>query len=231
MRKISRRLFLLLLLSACSPLPSTDRRYLTGPLPTLIPQAKPTYPPGQPTPTTVPVDVPVADTDNQCMAPIVVPARPAVVPADDHVDPVTGRHFMGTLRLLDARSYRLAVSGLVDHPLSLTYDDLRCLPRITETVTTTCYDFADTATWSGVLISEVLKKAGVRPGAQKMRQTAADGAARTVTLEMAMDPHNFLAYLMEGQPLPALFGYPVRSIFIDVAGQFSVKWLTGLEVT
>jgi sulfoxide reductase catalytic subunit YedY len=127
-------------------------------------------------------------------------------------------------------SYRLAVTGLVDHPLNLSYDELRCMSKMTEKVTTTCYNFSDSATWSGVLISEVLKKAGVQPSAKKVTQTGADGAIRTVTLDMAMDGHNFLAYQMGSHPLPVFFGFPVRSIFINVAGQYSVKWLTSLEV-
>ncbi len=143
---------------------------------------------------------------------------------------MTGRHMMGVPLVVDHRSYRLAVTGKVEHPLSLSYDDLRCLPKMTEVVTTTCYTFADTATWSGVQISEVLKRAGVQPGAAKLTQTSADGVTSTLPLEMAMDPHNFLAYEMEHKPLPVLFGFPVRSIFIDVAGQYSIKWLTALEV-
>jgi DMSO/TMAO reductase YedYZ molybdopterin-dependent catalytic subunit len=35
---------------------------------------------------------------------------------------------------------------------------------------------------------------------------------------------------MGSRPLPVFFGFPVRSIFINVAGQYSVKWLTSLEV-
>ena len=67
---------------------------------------------------------------------------------------------------------------------------------MTETVTTVCYTFADTATWSGVLISEVLNMAGIQPGATQLIQNAPDDPYRTVSLEMAMDPHNFLAYQM-----------------------------------
>jgi DMSO/TMAO reductase YedYZ molybdopterin-dependent catalytic subunit len=172
----------------------------------------------------------VIDRDTICHMPIVVPKVPAVIPALGEIDVNTGRHMMGTVQVLDLASYRLEVTGLVDHPLVLTYDDLLCMPKITETVTTTCYTFRDTATWSGVLISDVLKKAGVQPAAQKVIQKAPDVASRAVTIEMAMDPHNFLAYQMGGKPLPILFGFPVRSIFIDVAGQYSLKWLTSLEV-
>jgi DMSO/TMAO reductase YedYZ molybdopterin-dependent catalytic subunit len=255
MRKISRRLFLLLLLSACAPFNS---RLLPGPnetSPTGLPPNDLT-PVGQIPIAQIPSFVPVPtvlaptqtleltpetdsgpqinevvfDSDTSCRLPITAPTLPAVIPAISQIDANTGRHMMGTVQVLDLASYRLEITGLVDHPLKLTLDDLLCLPKMTETVTTTCYSFQDSATWSGVLISDVLKKAGVQPGAQKVILTGADGAVRTVPMDMAMDPHNFLAYQMGENPLPILFGFPVRSIFINVAGQYSVKWLTSLEI-
>jgi len=253
-RKISRRLFLLALLAGCSPIRTASDPGSTESLPTFLPiptlfdlptifpystvAVRPRLAPS-PSPEThlatqeatpVPINVVISDSDADCHTPIVSPTEPAVIPPIGRVDVTTGRHVMGIVQVLDLLSYRLKVTGLVTHSLSLTVDDLRCMPKITETVTTTCYSFADTATWSGVLISDVLKKAGVKPGAKKITQIAADGANRTLPLEMAMDPHNFLAYEMGDQPLPVLFGFPLRSIFIDVAGQYSVKWLTSLEV-
>ncbi len=230
MRKIPRRLFLLLFLAACSPFPNAKHPSPTGPLPTFVPLPTATDLADQQDATPVPINEVVTDSDTHCLLPVIAPTEPAVIPPDNTVDETTGRHFMGTVQVLDPRIYRLAVTGLVDHPLSLTYDDLRCMPKMTETVTTKCYAFADTATWSGVLISEVLKKAGVQPRAKKVNQKGADGAKNSVSLDVAMDPHNFLAYQMEGNPLPILFGFPVRSIYVGLAGMYSVKWLTSLEV-
>lgn len=254
MKKISRRLFLFLFLSGSASLYIATRPGPPKSLPKFTHQLRPTGQPGlvptlsptgqpaiiqAPPPTDdpalqaatpVPLNFVISDNDTQCLTPVITPAQPAVIPPEAGVDEATGRHVMGDVQVLDLQSYRLTVTGLVDHPLSLSYDDLRCMPKMTETVTTTCYAFADTATWSGVLISDVLKKAGVQPNAKKVTQKAPDGAVRTVSLEMAMDPHNFLAYEMGSKPLPILFGFPVRSIFVDVAGQYSVKWLTSLEV-
>jgi hypothetical protein len=253
-RKISRRLFLLALLAACSPIrtetdPGPTETLPTFlpiptlfPLPTIFPYATDSIRPRlapSPSPaailatqeaTPAPINVVMPDGDPDCGAPIISPTQPAVIPPLGGVDAATGRHVMGTVQVLDLRSYRLKVTGMVNHPLSLTLDDLRCMPKITETVTTTCYNFADTATWSGVLISDVLKKAGVKSGAKKIIQMAADDANRSLPLEQAMDAHNFLAYEMGDNPLPVLFGFPLRSIFIDVAGQYSVKWLTSLVI-
>ena len=245
MKKISRRSFLLVLLSACNPLPSVFKPGASGspptvlprptststqPIPTFMPFPTATGLPTQPVNTLVPINEVLADGDTNCQMPILAPTQPPFIPSPNEVDRITGRHMMGTMQVLDLSTYRLEVSGLVDNPLSLTYDDLRCMPKVTETVTTTCYFFSDTATWSGVLIREVLNRAGVQSHAQKVIQNSPDDANRTVTIDMAMDPHNFLAYLMGDHPLPILFGFPLRSIFINVAGQYSVKWLTSLKV-
>jgi DMSO/TMAO reductase YedYZ molybdopterin-dependent catalytic subunit len=253
-KKISRRLFLFLFLSGSASLyvatrpgatksqtnfvlhvTSTDQPGLIPTLsptsqPGLMPSSTPTDDPVPQAATAVPINVVISNENTNCITPVIAPTEPAVIPNEAGVDENTGRHMMGDVQVLDLQSYRLTVTGLVDHPLSLTYDDLRCMPKMTETVTTTCYSFADSATWSGVLISDVLKKAGMQPTAKKVTLKAPDGAVRTVSLEMALDQHNFLAYEMDGKPLPVLFGFPVRSIFINVAGQYSVKWLTSLEV-
>jgi DMSO/TMAO reductase YedYZ molybdopterin-dependent catalytic subunit len=232
----------LIFLSACSSLRPSARFSTPTPLPTLDPLPTPidkqsyTLLPtsseeaAAPEATVVPINVVFPESNTNCLTPIVAPTS-APVPPVGGVDPTTGRNVMGFVQVLDVQSYRLAVTGLVDQPLSLTYNDLRCMPKMTEKVTTTCYNFQATATWSGVLISEVLKKAGVQPNAKKVTQNAADGAKISVPLDMAMDEHNFLATQMGSEPIPILFGFPVRSIFINVAGQYSVKWLTSLEVS
>lgn len=243
-----------MLLSGCAPLVSPPQAEPGSKVPTLVPFPFPTFtlepsptsppaptmPPGvtpspTPTPTVsletpLPLNVVIPESNEHCLAPVVAPTKPADVPMQGGLDWNTGRHMMGIPQVIDVEKYRLVVKGRVAQALSLSYDDLRCLPKMTEKVTTTCYAFADTATWSGTPLSEVLQVAGVKPGAKKVTQRSADGAERSVNLEQALDGHNFLAYEMKGHALPVLFGFPLRSIFINVAGQYSVKWLTELEV-
>jgi hypothetical protein len=250
MKRISRRLFLLMMLSACAPVAPNRQIPPTQPpfhrpipneltpigqipvqqVPSFLPQPTMTPAPTQES-TPVPLNMVIPSSDTTCNKPITYPAAPTVIPFPGDIDTATGRHMMGTVpEPFDLTKFCLEVTGLVDHPLQLTMNDLFCLPKMTETVTTTCYAFQDTATWSGVLISDVLKMAGVKPEAQKVIQKGADGASRAIKLEMALDGHNFLAYQMGENPLPILFGFPLRSIIIDVAGQYSVKWLTSLEI-
>ena len=100
------------------------------------------------------------------LEPIVVPTLPAKIPAINQVDPATGLHVNGTPKVIDLASYRLRVDGKVAHELSLSYDDLRRLPRVTATPALVCPGvFTDVTTWSGVPLKTILEMAGVQPGA------------------------------------------------------------------
>ena len=164
-------------------------------------------------------------------APIIVPSLPSVIPGIAELDPVTGLHMTGTPQVIDLPSYRLLVTGLVEQPLSLKYDDLRCLPKVTASPELICPgSFSDTASWSGVPIAEVLKLARPKPEAQTISLISADGYQVPIDLNMAMDPKNFLAYELEGQPLPVLHGFPLRAVLPGTIGGEWVKWLVEINV-
>lgn len=164
-------------------------------------------------------------------APIAVPTLPAFIPEEFELDPTTNLHKSGTPQTVDIETYTLEITGLVENPLSLTYDQLRCMPKITDTPTLVCpQTFVDTAEWSGVRLAYILELAGVQEGATNVRMTGADGYYANVTLEEAMRPESFLAYEWEGEPLPIMHGFPVRAVFPDIYGSQWVKWLLEVEV-
>jgi len=163
--------------------------------------------------------------------PIVVPTMPAKIPATNQLDETTGMHMTGTVQQLDLATYRLKVTGKVDHPLSLTLDELRCLPKVTASPLLACGDiFKDVASWSGVPIQAILNLAGVQAGAKTIILTGADGYTASIALEDARQPKNYLAYEWEGKPVPILHGFPLRAVFPDFGGWAWVKWLVGMEV-
>jgi DMSO/TMAO reductase YedYZ molybdopterin-dependent catalytic subunit len=165
------------------------------------------------------------------LRPVVTPTLPAVIPAYGKVDPATGLHVTGTPKVVDVATYRLKVTGKVVKELSLTYDELRALPKVTATPLLECPgNFRDTATWSGVPIHAILDMAGVQPGAVSLVMTGADDYSTTISLEDAVKPENFLAYELEGQTLPALQGFPLRAVFPGRYGAYWVKWLIQIEV-
>ncbi len=137
----------------------------------------------------------------------------------------------GTAPQIDLESYRLKVTGKVENPLSLTYDDLRCMPKLEVRCTLVCPDFfADTATWAGAPLALVLELAGVQAEASNVRLISADGYSTYVSLQVARREESFLAYEWEGEPLPILHGFPIRAVFPEVEGNTWVKWLVEIEV-
>jgi DMSO/TMAO reductase YedYZ molybdopterin-dependent catalytic subunit len=70
--------------------------------------------------------------ENACNPPpIAVPVMPQAIPGYTDVDKETGLHVTGTPPTVDFKQYRLEVSGKVNRPMQLTYDELRCMPKVT----------------------------------------------------------------------------------------------------
>ncbi len=173
--------------------------------------------------------VPVPDDCSP--APVTQPVMPESIPGYTQVDPLTGLHMTGTPTLIDLASWRLDVTGKVDRPLSLTYDELRCLPRVEAAPELVCPGFfVDRATWAGAPLSEILALAGVQQGASVIRLVSVDGYSTRIQLNDEVLANGFLAYELQGGVLPVLHGFPVRVVFPGEQGNTWVKWLVGIEV-
>jgi DMSO/TMAO reductase YedYZ molybdopterin-dependent catalytic subunit len=165
------------------------------------------------------------------LEPVVVPTRAPETPGYAELDETTGLHMTGTATEIDVETYRLEISGQVARPLSLSYDDLRCLPRVERRCLLVCPGFfQDEATWAGTPIREVLELAQVETGATGLRLVGADGYSAFVRLEQARAEDSMLAYEWEGEPLPILHGFPVRAVFPELNGNNWVKWLIKIEI-
>jgi hypothetical protein len=75
----------------------------------------------------------------------------------------------------------------------------------------------------------LLVKAGIKPGATRARFEAADGYVTSVDLAWIAGPGVLLAYEMNGEPLPAAHGYPLRLLMPGLYGQKNPKWITRIE--
>jgi DMSO/TMAO reductase YedYZ molybdopterin-dependent catalytic subunit len=165
------------------------------------------------------------------LPPVIPPTPPPTIPGYTQLDPTTNLHMTGTVQEIDLTSYRLKVSGKVNKPLSLSYDELRCMPRAECRCTLVCPGFfTDEAAWAGVPLAYVLRLAGIQEGATTIRLLGADGYGATVQLQAALAEGNFLAYEWEGQPLPILHGFPLRAVFPGQGGSLWVKWLLEIRV-
>jgi DMSO/TMAO reductase YedYZ molybdopterin-dependent catalytic subunit len=163
--------------------------------------------------------------------PYIVPTLPAKIPGINELDESIGLHVTGSYQVIDPKTYLLKVSGKVNDPLELTYDQIRCLPKVTAKPPLVCLGvFEDDATWSGVPLKTILDLAGVQAGANDLVLVSADGYQVEVSLSDALQQESFLAYEVNGQILPILHGFPVRAVFPDMPGAKWIKWLVEIQV-
>lgn len=161
---------------------------------------------------------------------------------------------------LDDATWRLRVTGLAERPLTLSLGQLRSMAAHTAVVTLECagngrsmldpsvpgepwgLGAAGTATWTGVPLTDVLEQAAPRAGIREVIFRGADHGhvdgrngpvpfERSVPLGHLRSAGALLAYAMNGEPLSAQHGYPLRLIMPGWYGVASVKWLTEIELT
>ena len=157
---------------------------------------------------------------------------PATVDNSDlPITPVEELHTTGSPVELDISTYRLTVEGLVENPLSVSYEEIMTYPSVTEVVLLICPGvFYDNAEWTGVPVADILRQAKVKPEAEKVYFEASGGYRQSLTIEEAMSDGVFLAYEVNGQPLPLEHGYPLRLVARGKYGSRWVKWLTHIKV-
>jgi len=136
---------------------------------------------------------------------------------------------------VDPAKWSLTIDGWVEHPLRFTYDQIRQLPPYETTLTLECISnqvgggLIGNAVWSGTELRPLLDQAGIKPQAKYAALYAAEGYSTGHTLERILRPANFLAWQMNGQPLPRQHGFPLRIFIPGKYGMKMPKWLTRIE--
>jgi DMSO/TMAO reductase YedYZ molybdopterin-dependent catalytic subunit len=129
-------------------------------------------------------------------------------------------------------NWKLTIGGNVGTPLSLSLDDLKAMPPFEEMRTLECISnpaggtLISNAVWKGVKLKDLLDRAGVKPNTIEIQLESFDGYSTAIPLDLAYDEHSFLAYEMNGEPLPVEHGKPLRCLWPGRYGMKQPKWLT-----
>ena len=165
------------------------------------------------------------------------------------------RNHMSEPTEFDAETYRLKISGEVEHPLELTLAELRKMTPATVTNTLECagngrafYEphvpgvqwqrgAVGNARWTGPRLKDLLDRAGVKSTGKFVAFFGLDEPpekvpkfVRGVPIGNAMDPDTLLATQMNGAALSKHHGYPVRALAPGWIGAASCKWLADIRV-
>ncbi len=148
---------------------------------------------------------------------------PAVGPRDNSIKGV---------QQVDIAAYTLAVDGLVDAPATLTYDQVRALDAYERLITLHCVEGWDaTILWKGVLLGELIQKAGARPEAVTVIFSSVDGYTTSLPLQTVVDRQLILAYGANGIDLPPEMGYPFIVVAEDKLGYKWARWVNRITLS
>jgi DMSO/TMAO reductase YedYZ molybdopterin-dependent catalytic subunit len=130
---------------------------------------------------------------------------------------------------IDLSTWRLDLSGAVDAPQMFSYEDFLALPASSKVATLDCtLGWYTTQTWSGVLLTDLLARAGASRRAFGVRLASVTGYAQI--LPMAEVGEVLLATHVGGEALEHWHGFPLRAVVPSRRGWHWVKWLARLEV-
>lgn len=140
---------------------------------------------------------------------------------------------------VDPGTWRLRVHGMVEREVTIDFAELLASDLVEAYVTLACVsnpvggDLVGNARWLGLPVRELLERAGPLPGADMVLSTSVDGFTASTPLPVLTDDRDaLLAVGMNGEPLPAAHGFPVRLVVPGLYGYVSAtKWVTDLEVT
>jgi len=139
----------------------------------------------------------------------------------------------GHMPTFDPAKWRLTIGGLVGQPVSLTYDELRALPRVEQISNFHCVTgwSVNNVHWGGVRIHDVLAAAKPHSSAHALEFVSMEQPyIDYLTLREATLHDVMLAYEMDGKPLPREHGAPLRLIIPEMYGYKNVKWLTEINL-
>jgi DMSO/TMAO reductase YedYZ molybdopterin-dependent catalytic subunit len=140
---------------------------------------------------------------------------------------------------LSTDDWRLRIHGMVERELELTFDDLLTRPQFESYVTLACVSnptggpYAGNALWQGVRLVDLCAEVGVDPDSTQLFSTSVDGWTCGTPVASITDGRDaMLAIAMNGEPLPAEHGYPVRMVVPGEYGYVSAtKWVVDMEFT
>ncbi len=140
---------------------------------------------------------------------------------------------------IDTTSWTLSLTGMVDHPFTMSFDELLADATTEDVVTLSCVSnevggsLVGNAQWQGVALTTLLDRAGVQGGATQIVGKSVDGFTAGFPTEAAYDGRVALVAVgMNGEPLPVRHGFPARLVVAGLYGYVSAtKWLREIHLT
>jgi DMSO/TMAO reductase YedYZ molybdopterin-dependent catalytic subunit len=137
-------------------------------------------------------------------------------------------------QVINNETYRLAVDGLVDNPLSLSYTDLLSYPQVSKLADLVCVEgWRFTAKWTGPTLDSIFADAVVKPEAKIAIFYSTDSPVGYTSLELSyIQENNIIIALKDNDiTLPPDRGFPFQVVAEDKWGYKWAKWITRIELS
>lgn len=151
-----------------------------------------------------------------------------------HLDPAIGPrdNSIKGIQQVDTASYTLSIGGLVDHPLSLSYNEVRALDAHERLITLYCVEgWEATILWKGILLDELIAMAGAKPEAVTVIFGSVDGYTTSLPLQTIREKSLILAYGANGLDLPPAMGYPFIVVAEEKLGYKWARWVNSITLS
>jgi DMSO/TMAO reductase YedYZ molybdopterin-dependent catalytic subunit len=136
-------------------------------------------------------------------------------------------------QVIDRATYTLTVDGMVDHPLTLRYDDLLAYPQIDRLQDLNCVDgWFFTAKWTGPSLKAIFADAGVKAEAAIVifHTTDAPSGFSSLDLKYVMENDIIIALKDNDITLPPERGFPFQVVAMSYGYKWA-KWVTRIEIS
>ena len=150
------------------------------------------------------------------------------------LDPATGPrdNSIKGIQYVDIEDYTLSVTGLVDNPLAMTYEEVLAYPAYERVITLHCVEGWDaTILWEGVKLTDLFSAAQTQGDANTAIFKCVDGYTTSLPLETIAGRDLLLAYNANTAPLPPAMGYPFIVVAEDKLGYKWARWVTEIELS
>jgi len=134
---------------------------------------------------------------------------------------------------INVNDWDLEITGLVNNPVTLTYDEVLTMESVTEIKTVRCVQSPErlsaTGKWKGVKLNDLFDLVKVKPEATRVVFYAADDYSSSLKIQDITDEF-ILAYEVNDEVLPIKHGYPIRLVAPNKWGYKWVKWIIKIEL-
>jgi DMSO/TMAO reductase YedYZ molybdopterin-dependent catalytic subunit len=135
---------------------------------------------------------------------------------------------------VDLKTWRLKIEGLVDQPVSLSFDEIKALPKKIQNKSFICVEGwgVDDQIWEGVHLKEILSIVAISPKAKFVTFVAIGGYYRdSLSIKEVLEPDTMAAYKVNGKDLAPENGFPLRLIIPRMYAYKGVKWVEKMVFT